>query len=159
MNLKKALKPYIPPRVSAFPYVVAWRARHWFRAIFVPDPFDPPMESGSPGVGDFRQIGDHFLELFETLGGLKPDDRVLEIGCSVGRMAAPLTRSIVAPGTYDGLDISKRSIRWSAGPSGESSAFRFTHADIFGGEYNPRGTIAAERYTFHFRTALSISCS
>jgi SAM-dependent methyltransferase len=151
MNLKKALKPYIPPKLSAFPYVVAWRARHWFRAIFRPDPFDPPMEAGSPGVGDFRQIGDHFLELFRTLAGLRPDDRILEIGCSVGRMAAPLTRSLVTPGTYDGLDISKRSIRWCRWAIGRKFGnFRFTHADIFNGEYNPRGTIAAEQYTFPF---------
>jgi len=151
MNLKKALKPYIPPKVSAFPYIVAFRIRHWFRAIFRPDPFDPPIEAGSPGVGDFRQIGDHFLELFGSFGDLDPHDRVLEIGCSVGRIAAPLTRYIRPPGRYDGIDISRPSIRWCRWAMGRKFPnFHFTYADVHNGEYNPRGAIAPEQYTFPF---------
>ena len=42
--------------------------------------------------------------------GLKPEHRVLDIGCGVGRVALPLTRYLTS-GTYDGFDIVKRWIR------------------------------------------------
>lgn len=151
MSWKKALKPYIPPRVSAFPYVVAYRARSWWRRVVNPNPLDPPWEVGAPGGGDLKQIGEDFVGLFRTLGGLRPEHRVLEIGCSVGRMALPLTGYLVSPGSYEGLDIVRPSIRWCRAAIGRKAKhFRFTHADIHNGEYNPRGKIAAEQYTFPF---------
>jgi len=151
MNLKKALKPYVPARVSAFPYVVAYRVRSWWRRVVRPDPFHPPWEVGAPGAGDVREMGEHFFELFRTIGGLRKDHRVLEVGCSVGRMALPLTGYLSPPGRYEGIDIVRPSIRWCRAAIGRKARhFRFTHADIFNGEYNPRGVIAAEQYTFPF---------
>jgi SAM-dependent methyltransferase len=152
MSIKKALKPYIPPRVSAFPYVLAWRVRSWWRRDVRPNPLDPPWEVGAPGEGDLKKIGSDFVDLFRTLGGLRPDHRVLEVGCGVGRMALPLTGYLAPPGGYEGVDVVRASIRWCRAAIGRRAKhFRFTHADIFNGEYNPRGTIAAEQYTFPFR--------
>ena len=150
MNLKKALKPYVPPRVAAFPYVVAFRFRQWRRHFFHPDPLDPPERAGCPGRGDFEAIGRLFLDLF-VAEGLRPDHRVLEVGCSIGRMALPLTTYLVPPGGYDGIDVSKRSIRWCRHAIGRKAPrFRFHHADIRNGEYNPRGSIPAADYRFPF---------
>ena len=42
-----------------------------------------------PGV-DFRRAGELYLRLFVELGGLTPDEAVLEPGCGTGRMAEPL---------------------------------------------------------------------
>ena len=150
MNLKKALKPYVPPRVAAFPYVVAFRFREWRRRFFHPDPLDPPERAGNPGRGDFEAVGRQFLELF-VAAGLRPGDRVLEIGCSIGRMALPLTTYLVPPGGYDGIDVSKRSIRWCRHAIGRQAPhFRFHHADVRNGEYNPRGSIDAADYRLPF---------
>lgn len=153
MNLKKALKPYVPPRVAAFPYVVAFRFREWRRHFFHPDPLDPPERAGNPGRGEFEAVGRQFFELF-VAAGLGPGDRVLEIGCSIGRMALPLTTYLVPPGRYDGIDISKRSIRWCRHAIGRRARhFRFHHADVRNGEYNPRGSIDAADYRLPFDAA------
>lgn len=153
MNLKKALKPYVPPRVAAFPYVVAFRFREWRRHTFHPNPLDPPERAGCPGRGDFETVGRQFFDLF-TAQGLRPQHRVLEVGCSIGRMALPLTTYLVPPGGYDGIDISKRSIRWCRHAIGRRAPhFRFHHADVRNGEYNPRGSIDAADYRFPFDDA------
>lgn len=151
MSWKQALKPYIPEKVSAFPYAVAYRARLWWKRVVRPNPLDPPWEVGAPGVGDVKQVGETYLEIFRTLGGLRPEHRVLEVGCSVGRMALPLTGYLAPPGGYEGLDIVRASIRWCRAAIGRKARnFRFTHADVFNGAYNPGGTVAAEQYTFPF---------
>jgi protein-L-isoaspartate O-methyltransferase len=52
----------------------------------------PAPESVFVGDGDYRAIGAEYLGHFVRLGGLKPSDRVLDIGCGIGRMAVPLTQ-------------------------------------------------------------------
>ena len=37
--------------------------------------------------GDYQSIGEQFRDIFLTWGGLKPTDRVLDVGCGCGRMA------------------------------------------------------------------------
>ncbi len=57
----------------------------------------PPAEKHFIGDGDFRAIGAEFLRHFVKLGELKPTDKVLEIGCGIGRMALPLTHYLTYP--------------------------------------------------------------
>ena len=52
----------------------------------------PAPESVFVGDGDYRAIGLEYLGHYVTIGGLKPTDRVLDIGCGIGRMAVPLTQ-------------------------------------------------------------------
>jgi hypothetical protein len=51
----------------------------------------PPPENVFVGDGDFRTIGAEFLGHLVRIAGLKPDDRVLDIGSGIGRLAGPLT--------------------------------------------------------------------
>ena len=51
---------------------------------------DMPRGLSFVGCGDFEQIGREYLGHFKELGGLRPDSRVLDIGCGIGRMAIPL---------------------------------------------------------------------
>ncbi len=44
------------------------------------------------GNGDFQQIGDNLLQLLIEYTDLQPSERVLDIGCGIGRVARPLTR-------------------------------------------------------------------
>src|SRR5258705_11271186 len=39
----------------------------------------PPRYLNYAGDGDFEKVGDEFLKYFVELGGLKPNDRVLEM--------------------------------------------------------------------------------
>lgn len=52
-----------------------------------------------------QRDGEQFLQYFIELGGLKPSDRVLDVGCGIGRLAIPLTQYLDARGGYAGLDI------------------------------------------------------
>ncbi|HJQ41339.1 MAG TPA: class I SAM-dependent methyltransferase [Thermoanaerobaculia bacterium] len=111
----------------------------------------PPLRLRDVGGGDFKRIGEELAALL-IRHGLKPEHRVLDIGCGVGRVALPLTRHLTT-GTYDGFDIVKRWIRWCrrhitpAHPN-----FRFTHADVYNSHYNRRG-VPASRYRFPFDDA------
>ncbi|HVJ54319.1 MAG TPA: class I SAM-dependent methyltransferase [Aliidongia sp.] len=103
----------------------------------------PPPELHFAGDGDFRAIGAEFLGWFVGMGGMRSTDKVLEIGCGVGRMAIPLTQYLdPAQGSYDGLDPVAAGIDWCAGAiSGTYPNFTFRHLDIRSDVYNPEGTL------------------
>lgn len=111
----------------------------------------PPRRLIFIGSGDFQKIGDEFLGYFKDLAGLKPDDRVLDVGCGIGRMAIPLTRYLSEKGGYDGFDIVPRGIQWCTDHiTPRYPQFRFHLADIRNEEYNPQGRITAGAYRFPF---------
>ena len=112
------------------------------------DPLLPPPWLHSVGGPDHRRTGQEFLGHFVKLGGLRPTDRVLDIGSGSGRMAAPLTNYLTT-GTYDGIEIVKRSVAWCQRAYAPQASFRFHHAGIFNRYYNPRG-IPAVDYRFPF---------
>ena len=103
------------------------------------------------GHGDFRATGEEFLELFRQLADLRNDDRVLDIGCGIGRMARVLVPVLQPPGSYDGFDIAEPGIRWCQAHYGDTPApFRFEHADVYNSVYNPAGRDTPETYTFPY---------
>ncbi|MDD5109697.1 MAG: methyltransferase domain-containing protein [Patescibacteria group bacterium] len=103
------------------------------------------------GNGDFHQIGNEFLGYFTQLAGLKPDHRVLDIGCGIGRMAVPLTKYLNQQGAYVGFDIIDYGIRWcQKNISSRYNNFQFLHVDIKNKRYNPRGKSGAETFVFPF---------
>jgi len=103
------------------------------------------------GHGDFRATGEEFLELFRQLADLRNDDRVLDIGCGIGRMARVLVPVLRPPGSYDGFDIAEPGIRWCQAHYGDTRApFRFEHADVRNSVYNPAGRATPETYTFPY---------
>jgi SAM-dependent methyltransferase len=103
------------------------------------------------GHGDFRATGQEFLELFGTLANLEPQDRVLDIGCGIGRMARVLVPVLRPPGSYDGFDIAEPGIRWCQAHYRDSRApFRFQHADLRNTVYNPAGREKPETYRFPY---------
>jgi hypothetical protein len=92
-------------------------ARAWFAGLVVAaidtgdrvrgrrDRVAPPHRLGGfIGEGDFAEIGRTFKEHFVEVGGLERSDRVLDIGCGTGRMAAPLVGWL--DGSYEGFDVS-----------------------------------------------------
>jgi SAM-dependent methyltransferase len=109
---------------------------------------------GSQSAEDFRRDGAEFLRYFVELGGLRPSDRVLEVGCAIGRKAIPLTRHLDARGSYDGFDIVRVGIDWChRNVTPRFPRFRFAHADVFNAFYNPDGRIRAAEYRFPYADA------
>jgi SAM-dependent methyltransferase len=101
------------------------------------------------GEGDFDDVGREFLGHFRDLAGLEPTDRVLDIGCGLGRMAAPLT-TYLTEGSYRGFDVVEPLIRSSRRRFERFPAFRFDHVDVFNGKYNPRGKIVPSELRFPY---------
>jgi ubiquinone/menaquinone biosynthesis C-methylase UbiE len=116
------------------------------------DPLIPPQELVDlVGGGDFRAIGEEYFQELTGRGGLQAYHRVLEVGCGCGRMAIPLMRHISGKGRYYGFDVSKKCIAWCKRHiERKSTKFRFLHADIRNGLYNPAGTILPEHFVFPY---------
>lgn len=80
------------------------------RNRFLPE---PNPDSVFVGDGDFRAVGVEFLGHFIRLAGLRPESRVLDIGCGIGRMAVPLTQYLdFEKGRYSGIDPVEGGIAW-----------------------------------------------
>jgi SAM-dependent methyltransferase len=103
------------------------------------------------GDSDFSATGEAFLGHFHELAGLRPDDRVLDVGCGIGRMARVLAAELRPPGSYDGFDVVGEAVAWCARHYLETPApFRFTHADLRNAQYNPGGRGSASTYRFPY---------
>ncbi len=119
------------------------------------DPLIPPRRlAGYVGDSDFAATGDEFLGHFRELAGLRAQDRVLEIGCGIGRMARVLVPVLTPPGSYDGFDVVDLGIAWCQERYRETPApFRFVHADLRNSAYNPGGALDPGSYRFPYEDA------
>ncbi len=117
------------------------------------DPLTPPRRLNFVGDSDFQATGEEFLGHFRELARLQPSDRVLDIGCGIGRMARVLARELRPPkGSYDGFDIVREGISWcQTHYEGRTSVpFRFTHVDLYNSVYNPDGDASASEFRFPY---------
>jgi len=115
------------------------------------DSMIPPRSMIFVGHGDFIKIGQEFKNYFIELANLQPGDRVLDVGCGIGRMAIPLTDYLSKEGEYWGFDIVKKGIDWCQRRiSTKFGNFHFQHSDVYNKHYNPNGKIQAENFHFPF---------
>jgi ubiquinone/menaquinone biosynthesis C-methylase UbiE len=124
----------------------------------------PPRGLSYVGGGDFLATGREHVALFADPGGLRPTDRVLDIGCGIGRMAVPLLDHLDAAGSYEGFDVGRAMIRWCEQHiTARRADFRFTWVPVYNRKYNPFGSLAAaelrfpyedESFDFAFATSL-----
>jgi SAM-dependent methyltransferase len=112
------------------------------------DPLVPPRRLQFVGEGDFAATGDEFLQLFVEVAGLEPDERVLDVGCGIGRMARPLAAFLDGKGSYDGFDVNPVGIGWCQ--SRYPANFRFVLADLYNRRYHPTGRGKAADYRFPY---------
>jgi ubiquinone/menaquinone biosynthesis C-methylase UbiE len=111
----------------------------------------PPRTMYFVGDGDYKTVGAEFRKFFIQYGGLKPEDRVLDVGCGIGRMAAPLTGYLAASGEYQGFDIVKKGVEWSQKHiTPRYPNFHFLHSDVKNKFYNPAGVYEASSYRFPY---------
>lgn len=114
----------------------------------------PPKSMIFIGRGDFEQIGLEFRKYFIDLADLQPDDKVLDVGCGLERMAVPLTGYLSARGEYWGFDIVRKAVVWCTHHiSNKAGNFHFQHSDVYNRHYNPDGKIDARRFRFPFPDA------
>lgn len=110
----------------------------------------PPPDMIFVGGGDFSQIGNQILDYLKQYG-LKPEHRVLDIGCGIGRIAIPLTGYLTAKGSYDGFDIREDGIKWCQEKiTPLYPKFKFKLATLNNSQYLPENKNAAERFHFPY---------
>jgi SAM-dependent methyltransferase len=111
---------------------------------------DADRMDGSRDVRDFVMVGENTVGWLIS-EGLQPTDRVLEIGCGIGRMAIPLMRHLERGGSYAGLEVDRDKVRYCIQTVGSVAPnFEFRHADVFNKYYNPGGKTRGEDYTFPY---------
>jgi SAM-dependent methyltransferase len=111
----------------------------------------PHRLRGFVGDGDFTAIGEEHLRYFVEYGKLRPDQKVLDVGCGIGRMALPLTRYLSAQGAYYGFDPTAAGVNWCTEHiSSRFPNFHFEVADLHNEFYNPLGKYQAENYRFPY---------
>ena len=97
----------------------------------------------------FESSGAEFMGHLRSLAGLRPDERVLDIGCGCGQMALHLKNYLNETGSYAGVDIHGPSIRWCRQKIALQN-FHFAHIDVRNLAYNPNAAHSAETYRFPF---------
>jgi len=84
-----------------------------------------------------------------TSRGLKPEHRVLDIGCGIGNLALGLADYLT--GSYDGMDVHPEAVSWcQQAITPRYPSFRFHRADLASRAYNPSGRTHASSYRFPF---------
>jgi SAM-dependent methyltransferase len=114
----------------------------------------PPEEHITCGDGDYRAIGAEFLGRVVRATGLLPHQRILDIGCGIGRLALPMTQYLDTAGCYDGIDPMAPAIAWcerTITPTYPN--VRFRHVDIRHPIYNPGGVLDAATLRLPFEDA------
>lgn len=67
------------------------------------------------GAGELVGTGEELVRLLRRVGGLRRDDRVLDLGCGLARVGIPLQR-VLTSGSYDGVDVVEGIILRPVGP-------------------------------------------
>ena len=106
-------------------------------------------------AGDnYIESGQGLAQVLVSYAGLQAGPRRSISARGSGGSPFPLTKLITPPGSYDGLEIVERGVRWcSTKITPGYPHFRFTHANIFNAEYNPGGTVKAAEYVLPYDDA------
>ncbi len=146
-GLVRIIPNFIKPtlkRIYHFPGDIIHRLKY-------PDSMVPPKSMIFIGSGDFEKIGQDFKCYFIELANLQPNNRILDVGCGIGRMAIPLTDYLSPEGEYWGFDIDKKGIEWCQSRiSSKFSNFHFQYSDVYNKHYNPHSRVRAQDFQFPY---------
>lgn len=144
---------------ETFKRAAPWRARRFVRRA-VADIASIPRRFGAEGPlpwrilhdsggGDYHHVGRALFAEIIRMTGARADASVLDIGCGDGRCALAFADWLAPEGRYLGFDVSRHAIEFCRRTVGARRPdFRFAHADVVNGEYNPGGRLAGSDYVF-----------
>jgi len=116
------------------------------------DKLIPPKGKIYIGHGDFKRQGDKLLDQLIKHANLQPEQRVLDVGCGIGRLAVPLTKYLNNQGSYEGFDIVKSGIKWCKKNISKSYPnFKFKHIDLKNDLYNLSTDKEAKNFIFPYK--------
>lgn len=105
----------------------------------------PPRRVQRHGRADFAERGEHALGLLVDLGGLRPGERVLELGCGAGALARVLV-PFLQGGAYEGLDVDGDAVGWCRRAYRRHRHARFLRADLYDPREHPGGAHVRAEY-------------
>jgi SAM-dependent methyltransferase len=121
-------------------------------ATFEFEGFSIPQELAvlTGGGGEsWAHIARAHLSAYERFCPIEAGQRVLEVGCGVGRDAIPLSEMLGSEGRYVGVDIIEPSISWCrSNITPRRPNTRFEHLDVHNSAYNPEGSLSALEVRF-----------
>jgi SAM-dependent methyltransferase len=102
---------------------------------------------------DYAAVARRLCDVLIEVSGLRPGERVLDVGCGTGRVAAPLLDHLGPGGSYEGFDLDSARIDFC----NEHIAplhpdFRFQAVDVFSTSH-PAGALSAAELTFPYGDA------
>ncbi len=104
------------------------------------------------GPAEFLTLGKAWVQQYVEYGELKQKEKVLDVGCGVGRVAIALTSYLDSTGNYEGFDMYKEGVEWCQKHiTSKFPNFHFQVADIYNGMYNKRGKFKANEYEFPYK--------
>jgi len=119
-------------------------------------PPSPPAEM-IPGVGpgDFWKVGETTVALVSEWAGLRRSDRVLDVGCGMGRIAWPLSHHLGRRGRYVGFDVVLKYVAWCQEQLGlDPDRFFFCYYPLHSTAYSEGGAVAPEHFEFPWEPGL-----
>lgn len=109
----------------------------------------PPQEYIKFVGGHFTDVAFDFLGYFIQRVGLEPPDKVLDVGCGVGRLAYSLAYYLNSQGGYEGFDIAQKLIQWAQSEiTSRYTNFNFKVVNIYNQMYNPKGNVKTLDFVF-----------
>lgn len=107
------------------------------------------MFDGPRDILSFKKNGNEFFKYYIELCNLKPEEKILDIGCGIGRKTIPLIKYMNESGKYVGFDIIKAGIDWCINKiSKKYPNFQFQLVDVYNKYYNPKGKYKPSEFRF-----------
>jgi SAM-dependent methyltransferase len=111
--------------------------------------FVPPPELFA-ARDDYAAVARTLFEALVETSGLQAGERVLDVGCGTGRLAAPLVTHLGPTGSYEGFDRDARRIAFcNERIAPLHPRFRFQAVDVFNSE-RQQGTRRASEFAFPY---------
>jgi SAM-dependent methyltransferase len=99
---------------------------------------------------DYAEVARTLFETLVEVSGLQPGERVLDVGCGAGRVAAPLVDHLGPGGSYEGFDRNSARIDWcNERIAPLHPGFRFQVIEAFNSP-RQKGTVSADEVTFPY---------
>jgi SAM-dependent methyltransferase len=157
-TVRGLVRTWTPPPVRSFVQVLSCSALDAIDLVAGRrDPLTPPrrlLRLSTDPRSDFRSTGRTSVEFLVAQCRLRPDSRVLDVGCGVGRLAVALSGFLSAAGRYEGFDVVPAQIEWcQRHVAARFPNFQFQLADVRNDAYNPGGHVRAADYVFPYDRA------
>ena len=100
---------------------------------------------------EFHRSGQNQRDRIVQQCNMRPNQRILDVGCGAGRLAVALTQFLSEQGSYEGFDPHQGRILWcQKSITPKFPHFRFTWANVSNGAFNPSSRVSASTYRFPY---------